>query len=214
MESNDLEVVNNIRLATLNARSVKNKDLIISKELNSHKIDTTVITETWLKDNPENEAWTNQSELIQGNYKVKVHNRLGPKKGGGIALIHNSHYPVQEPEKGNTITIEYAVCKIEIKNKSLHVIGIYHPPPKAQDNVTNYMFLDEITKLLTTLISKYNNLIIMGDFNMHIDDITNVENLIFKDTMEALQLTSKDPHSQARQHPRLHIHRGQQPTQV
>ena len=105
-----------------------------------------------------------------------------------MVLRHKSHYPVQELEKGNTITIEYAVWKIEIKNKSLHVIGIYHPPPNAQDNATNNMFLDEITELLTALIPKYNNLIIMGDFNMHIDDITNAENLIFNDTMEALGL--------------------------
>ena len=48
------------------------------------------------------------------------------------------------------------------------------------------MFLDELTELLTSLIPKYNNLIIMGDVNMHIDDITNLENLIFNDTMEAL----------------------------
>ena len=103
-------MVNNIRLATLNARSVKNKDLIISQELNNHKIDITVIKETWLKDTPEDEAMTNQSELIQGNYNIKVHNRLGSKKGGGIA--HKSHYPVQELEKGNTTTKEYAVWNI------------------------------------------------------------------------------------------------------
>ena len=60
------------------------------------------------------------------------------------------------------------------------------PQPNAQDNATNNMFLFEITELLTALIPKYNNLIIMGDFNMHIDDITNAENLIFNDTMEAL----------------------------
>ena len=81
--------------------------------------------------------------------------------------------------------------KIEIKNISLHVTGIYHPPPNAQDNATNNMFLDEITELMTALIPKYNNLIIMGDFNMHIDDITNVENLIFSDTMEALGLSQQ-----------------------
>ena len=80
-------MVNNIRLATLNARLVKNNDLIISQELNNHKIDIAVITESWLKDTPEDEAWTDQSELIQGNYKVKIHNRPGPRKGGGIALI-------------------------------------------------------------------------------------------------------------------------------
>ena len=51
------------------------------------------------------------------------------------------------------------------------------------------MFLDEITELLTALIPKYNNLINMGDFNMHIDDITTLENLIFNDAMEALELS-------------------------
>ena len=106
-------------------------------------------------------------------------------------LIHKSHYPVQELEKQNTITIEYAVWKIEIKSKSLHVIGIYHPPPNAQDNATSNMFMDEITELLTALIPKYNSLIIMGDYNMHIDNITNVENLTFNDTMEALGLSQQ-----------------------
>ena len=106
-----MEVVNNIRLATLIARSVENKDLIISQELNDHKIDIAGIKETWFKDTSEDEAWTKPSELIQGNYKVKFHNRLGPKKGGGIVLIHKSHYPIQELEKGNTITIEYAAWK-------------------------------------------------------------------------------------------------------
>ena len=68
-------------------------------------------------------------------------------------------------------------------------IGIYHPLPNAQDDATNNMFLDKIIEILTSLISKYNNLIILGDFNMHIDDITNLENLIFNDTMEALGLS-------------------------
>ena len=46
------------------------------------------------------------------------------------------------------------------------------------------MFLDEIAELLAVLIPKYNNLIIMGDFNMHIYDTANVENLIVNDTMD------------------------------
>ena len=100
---------------------------------------------------------------------------------------------MRKETQSNTITIEYAVWKIEIKNKLLHVIGIYHPPPNAQDNATNSMFLDEITELLTASTPKYNNLIIMGDFSMHNDDITNAENLIFNDTGEALGLSPQGP---------------------
>ena len=125
-----LPTIGTTRLITylhLQLWQIVNKDLIISQELNDHKIDITVITETWLKDTPEDKVWTKQSELIQGNYKVKLHNRLGPQKGGGIALINKNQYSVQELEKGNTTTIEYAVWKVKIRNKSLQVIGIYHP---------------------------------------------------------------------------------------
>ena len=50
------------------------------------------------------------------------------------------------------------------------------------------MFLDKKTELLTTLIPKCHDLIILGDFNMYINDTTNAENLIINDTMEALRL--------------------------
>ena len=50
------------------------------------------------------------------------------------------------------------------------------------------MFLDEIMELLMTLIPKYNNILLLGDFNMHIEDVSNADNIIFNDTMEALGL--------------------------
>ena len=51
------------------------------------------------------------------------------------------------------------------------------------------MFLDEITELLTALKPQYHNFIILGDFSLHIKHITNAENLIFNDTVEALGLS-------------------------
>ena len=38
-----------------------------------------------------------------------------------------------------------------------------------------------------TLISKY-NIFLLGNFNMHIEDISNADNIIFNNTMEALGL--------------------------
>ena len=56
----------------------------------------------------------------------------------------------------------------------------------------------------------------MRDFNMHIDDITNAENLIFDDTMEALGLSQhvRTPTHRQGKLLDLDIHRGQQSTQV
>ena len=41
------------------------------------------------------------------------------------------------------------------------------------------MFLDEIMELLRTLIPKYNNILLLGNFNMHIEDTSNADNIIF-----------------------------------
>ena len=54
---------------------------------------------------------------------------------------------------------------------------------------TTTMFLDEITELLTTLIPKYNNIMLcIYVYNMYIEDTSNLDNIIFNHTMEALGL--------------------------
>ena len=131
-------------------------------------------------------AWLNQSELMQNNFTVRTHNRPSQKKGGGIALIHQKSLNVQQLEQGNTPTIKYAAWKTIADNTPIHLIGLYHLPPT--DGTKTTMFLDEITELLMSLIPKYNSVMLLGDFNMHIEDISSLDNIIFNDTMEALGL--------------------------
>ena len=71
----------NIRIATLNVRSVKNKDQMMVQELTNNDTDATLITETWTKDTQEDLAWLHQSELCQGHYEISTPNRPGLKKG-------------------------------------------------------------------------------------------------------------------------------------
>ena len=50
------------------------------------------------------------------------------------------------------------------------------------------MFLDGVTDFLATFLVEHNNIIIMGDFNIHVNNTTDPEVQIFLDTMEALGL--------------------------
>ena len=79
-----------LTIATLNARSVKNKDQLLFQELTDNNIDVGLITETWLMDMQEDEAWVNQSALQQNAYKTWLHNRPSDHHGGGLALIHKN----------------------------------------------------------------------------------------------------------------------------
>ena len=69
-----LETRTTIRLAMLNARSVKNKDQVIVEEFIKNQIDIGLHTETWLKDTPEDQAWFNQSDLKQSTFEIQQHN--------------------------------------------------------------------------------------------------------------------------------------------
>ena len=66
-----------IRLATLNAHSVKNKDEMIVDEFIKAKIDIGLLTETWLNDTLEDQARVNQSDLTQLKFTLQQHNRQG-----------------------------------------------------------------------------------------------------------------------------------------
>ena len=54
-----------LTVATLNTRSFKNKDQLLFQELADNSIDIGLITETWLKNIQEDEAWVNQLALQQ-----------------------------------------------------------------------------------------------------------------------------------------------------
>ena len=68
------------------------------------------------------------------------------------------------------------------------VIAIYHPPSKCQ-NSTHSMFIDQDMDVLTTLQAKYNNIITLGDINMHINDPNNQDTCVLQDSLYAFDLT-------------------------
>ena len=125
------------------------------------------------------------SELCQGHYEISTHSRPGEKRGVGIALIFGRNNNITLLKNGNIPTLEYAIWRYTIRNKAIYIIGIYHPPPNGEHNTTNGMFINDITELLVNKLPQYKNNIIPGDFNIHIEDLTNADAIIFNDTMRA-----------------------------
>ena len=168
----------------VNAQSIRNKDILLTQEIAANNIDITLITETWLNDTPQDTAWLHQSDLLQAGYAISIHNR--PTRRGGVALLYKQNMKINKIEAKHLCTMEYAIWHVSLKNKSLNILGLYHPPPKQ--HLTNATFLDELTELLTTRLPNLENPIILGDFNMHIEDKNNYNSKIFVNTMEDLGL--------------------------
>ena len=170
---------------TLNAQSVKKKDTVIMDNIIENKVDACVVTETWLKE--QDNIWISNSEFKKNNYIIKVTNRY-KRQGGGLALICRSHYRVNECGKGINQTFEYAIWQLHPNNISLTVLAIYCPPYSNINKSTNGQFIDEFVEFLVDFLTEYNNVIIMGDFNIRLDDTEDPDVIAFIDTMMALGL--------------------------
>ena len=168
----------------INAHSIKNKGTFHAQEISTNNLDLTLLMETWLNDTPQDTVWLHQSDLIQSGYAISTHNR--PSRGGGIALLYKDSMMVKKIEAQHLHTIEYAIWQVSLKNKTIEILGIYHPPPKQDQR--NTIFLDEITELLTSKLPNMENTIILGDFNMHIEDPNDYNSKTFVNMMEALGL--------------------------
>ena len=126
---------------------LRNKDLQISDLLTNYSIDILALIETWLTDNPSDEPWLQSTPLNRDPYNILIHNRQD-RRGGGIALIVKSVFVTRLLESGTANSFEYATWKISIKQRSITLTVLYHPPYSLRNKSTNKSFLDEFTDLM------------------------------------------------------------------
>ena len=179
---------NNIRIATINVRSVKNKQQQIVETTELENLDFFMLTETWLKNTDEDKAWINTSDLYNNNLRIDTVSRT-TRQADGIALLHRKEYSTTRLKTNLQLdTIEHGVWSTTVRNKKLTLAGIYHPPIGSWKSNMHTKFLNEVSKLIQLLMTNYTNLVLLGDFNIHTQDMENLDSITYNDTMEVLRL--------------------------
>ena len=181
-------VSQHVRIATVNTRSIKNKAELVLENSHLQNLDFLAVTETWLKDTDEDRAWIASSQLESDELSFQTHNRQN-KRGGGLGLLHRKEYQVTKLDNQLQLdTIEHAMWRAQLGKQVITILVIYHPPIGNAGN-THTRFLDQVSELLQYSITNYKNLVVLGDFNIAIQDLGNLDSQTYKDTMEALGLT-------------------------
>ena len=181
-------VSQHVRIATVNTRFIKNKAELVLENSQLQNLDFLTITETWLKDTDEDKAWIASSQLESDELSFKTHNRQN-KRGGGLGLLHRKEYQVTKLDGHLQLdTIEHATWRAQLGKQVITILVIYHPPIGNAGN-THIRFLDQVSELLQYSITNYKNLVVLGDFNIAIQDLGNPDSQTYTDTMEALGLT-------------------------
>ena len=75
-----------------------------------------------------------------------------------------------------------------IEKLHLNILGFYHPPNSKVNKYSNSDFTEEFLELMVEMIPSYDNLIIMGDFNLHLNNPDDPDTEFFIDTIKALGL--------------------------
>ena len=151
----------------LNAQSIKNKDQLIVDSLVNEHIDVAIITETWLKD--ADDIWLQACELNKNSYKISCSNKKN-RQGGEVALAYKDSVKIQILKKDQSVTFEKAIWQVRYPGVELTVCAIYHPLYSETYQVTNNQFIDEFSKYIAEELAEHRNLMITGDFNLHVND--------------------------------------------
>ena len=107
----------------------------------------------------------------------------------GTALVTQRKYKIiRKPETKDYESFEHDIWNIQIGPKVYTVIGIYHPPQETDPKVNNTNFLDQWTDLQSHVIPKHQEIIMLGDFNIHISDPKDQDAQILQDTLNAFNL--------------------------
>ena len=145
------------------------------------------MTETWLSDeNEEDGSWVSCTHLNKVPFKISTSNRKNCR-GGGLALIHKAVLLSNLLEEGSTRSFQFALWSTKVPGSNVTLVALYCPPYSSMAPIINSMFIDDITNWLPDRLIKYNNVVLIGDVNIHLNDCTSDDDAgIFSDTLEAM----------------------------
>lgn len=157
---------NKLTLGYCNARSVKNKTQEINDLICDNKLDILCITETWMTGSPLDDLICN--ELTPPGYKI-VHVPREQGRGGGVAVIYRSSLKCQSQSKHRPASFEALELLLSTKSDCIRLCVIYRPPVGGKHSKPMSMFLDEFQEYIDRNATTTGKLLLIGDFNIHME---------------------------------------------
>ena len=162
-----------ISIGTVNVRSLKSSINHLLAVLHRENLDCLVVTETWLKNDDDSLSWLNAQGLKDLGYNHDNIPRRGSRRGGGIMLIYKSSFRLLASSDPAIQFCESRLWKLSTGKFEFTCLGVYHPPASSKDQVPDSLFIEKFVDATSMLLSDINNLLILGDFNLHMNDVTN-----------------------------------------
>ena len=118
-----------------------------------------------------------KKQLTPTGYILKCIDRKG-RSGGGVALLCKQEWAPKLDSAETFTFFEYISCALSNSNTKLRVCVVYRLP--NIENIITGQFFQEFSELLSKMILQKEKLLIMGDFNFHMENLDgySVKNMI------------------------------------
>ena len=147
-----------------------------------NNLDLVAISETWFK--PDDNLVPH--ECTPAGYSLHQIPRL-KMTGGGVALLFRSSLSVSmKNDDIDYLTFESLHAEITCDSRSVRLVNIYRPERDVDGKHVNFSsFLQEFDKLIVNYLLRPSDIILTGDFNIHMDNTSNNYANQFKDLLSA-----------------------------
>ncbi|XP_072048691.1 uncharacterized protein [Amphiura filiformis] len=175
------------RFSHWNARSIGNKTASICDFVISNKLDVFAITESWLNgDSKDDKALADLQSTLPDfdSYSIPRCDR----GGGGVFLLLRKGFKVIQNPRLNFNSFEMGDFTIASASSSMRLVVVYRLRPDKKNKLTANMFFNEFPILLESLATGSSNLLLVGDFNFHVDVSTDREAIKFLDLLDSANL--------------------------
>ncbi|XP_063952043.1 uncharacterized protein LOC129274037 [Lytechinus pictus] len=123
-----------------------------------------IITETWLR--AEDQVVI--AECLPAGYAV-VNAPRPTDPHGGIAVIFKSPLQLQLKMDDSLTYSTFELAHVVSNGGQLHFLVVYRPPPSVQNQLRTADFLQEFDDLTAEISRLAGRVLLLGDFNIHVD---------------------------------------------
>ena len=121
-------------------------------------------------------------------YNLLDHSRAG-RRGGGTGIMFRDNLSVCQCTAGEFQSFEYSEWKITSGTQRIHMIIIYRPPYSEAHPTTTCVFLGEFSRqYLESAVLYTDQLLISGDFNIHVDGTDDSDARRFRGLLDSMGL--------------------------
>jgi Reverse transcriptase (RNA-dependent DNA polymerase)/Endonuclease-reverse transcriptase len=199
----------NINLCTLNIRSLTNPlhYTALADIAETQNINIFAITETWITPST---TFAELADATPPGFTLISTPRPPPSSntnkkiiGGGTAFVINdsltilsSTSKIYKSFEMSSVTLKLLNCKFTILNLYRNHYYINNSPNKISKSISNHRplvpfsdFLSDFQSLISTAATTPHNFLITGDFNIHIDDLSDPHTQAFLSILDNSNLT-------------------------